>query len=180
MRLFVGIALADVVTASLSRLCEKLRKEGDSLRWSRPEGWHITLEFLGNADGAQFDCLIVRLGEVQSTPVPVRIGGMDVFERAGAFVVDVALSRELVALQEHVVTATRKCGFVAEDRPYHPHITLARAKGDGRRQLKELKSRIATAPAFPAFEANAFLLFESHLGPGGSKYEVRGRFGLVR
>lgn len=82
-------------------------------------------------------------------------------------------------LQKRVVSATQKCGFVPEERAYHPHITLARAKSDGRKRLKELKDRIQAAPTLPAFSATEFLLYESHLGPGGAKYEVRGRFPLV-
>jgi RNA 2',3'-cyclic 3'-phosphodiesterase len=110
----------------------------------------------------------------------VRMGAVNVFDRAGALVVDVALTEELMALQKRVAEMTRKCGFVPEERTYHPHITLARAKGDGRRQLKELKSRIETVPKLSMFIANEFLLYESHLGPGGSKYEVQGRFPLSK
>jgi 2'-5' RNA ligase len=168
------------LTAELGRLCNRLRKPGDSLRWSAPEGWHITLQFLGSADEAQFESLKVRLTEVRSGPVPVRMGDLEVFDRAGAFVVEVATSLELRELQQRVVEATKKCGFVPEDRPYHPHITLARAKGDARRQLRQLKARIQSAPALPAFVAAEFLLYESHLGLGGSKYVAQARFMLSR
>jgi 2'-5' RNA ligase len=179
MRLFVVIALADTVTAELARLCQRLRKADDGLRWSAAGSWHITLQFLGNADDTQFECLKMRLAEVRAVRVPVRLGGPDVFERAGAFVVEVVLTEELVDLQRRVVDATRKCGFVPEGRPYHPHITLARAKGDTRKRLKELKTQKQTALVLPKSVAMQFLLYESHLGPGGSKYEVRAQFSLT-
>lgn len=178
MRLFVGISLASAVTAELDRACAKLRMRGDGLRWSAAEFWHVTLQFLGNASAEQFACLKLRLADVQSAAVPVRLGGLGVFDRAGVFHAGVELTEELVELQRRVVEATRRCGFVPETRVYHPHITLARAKGDGRRQLKELKSKIRGFSAFTPFVAKEFLLYESHLGPGGSKYEVRARFGL--
>jgi RNA 2',3'-cyclic 3'-phosphodiesterase len=178
MRLFVGIALEDALMKQLARLCEGLRKHGDALRWSAQEGWHVTLQFLGNANAEQLDCLKLRLAEVRSALVPVHLGGLDVFERAGALVIEVALTDELVRLQKRVIEATTKCGFMPEERAYHPHITLARAKGDGRRQLKQIKAQIMQVPPLDSFTAREFLLYESHLGPGGSKYEVRGRFAL--
>lgn len=177
MRLFIGIPLADAVTAELTALCGRLRSEGDGLRWSAPESWHITLQFLGTATAEQFDCLAARLAEMHSSPVPARLGGIGIFERAGAFLAEVELTPELTALQKRVTEATAHCGFEAEDRPYHPHITLARSKGEsGRRQLKTLKTRAPSKPGFTGFTAREFLLYESHLGPGGSKYEVRARF----
>ena len=184
MRLFVGIPLPDRVVAELTAVCGRLRSGNDGLRWSAPESWHITLQFLGSATAEQFDCLAVRLAEVRSGPVPVRLGGLDVFERAGVFVAEVELTPELVTLQKRVTAATAHCGFQAEDRPYHPHITLARTKGaGGRRQLKALwtkpvKTQAQGRPAFSGFLAREFLLYESHLGADGSKYEVRLRMSL--
>jgi RNA 2',3'-cyclic 3'-phosphodiesterase len=180
MRLFVGIALEEALTAQLVRLCDRLRKNDDGLRWSAAEGWHVTLQFLGNASAEQFDCLKMRLAEVRSALVLVRLGGLDVFERAGALVIEVTLTEELVKLQRRVVEATSKCGFVPEERAYNPHITLARAKGEARRQMKELKARIRDLPPLSSFTTREFLLYESHLGPGGSKYEVQERFPLGR
>lgn len=179
MRLFVGIPLPAVVEAELSAVCRHLCAEDDGLRWSAPESWHITLEFLGNATAEQFACLEARLAEVRCGPVLVRLGGVGVFDRAGVLLVEVDRTPDLVALQQYLKMETAKCSFAAEHRPYQPHITLARAKGDaGRRQLKSLHARARQQPMFTGFVANEFLLYESHLGPGGSKYEVRRRFGL--
>lgn len=149
------------------------------LRWAAPESWHITLQFLGNATAEQFDCLKARLGQVRAAPVPVRLGSLGVFDRAGVFFVEVEAGASLVALQERVTAATAGCGFVAEARAYHPHITLARAKGEaGKCALKALKTRLQHQSKFTAFTANEFLLYESHLGPSGSQYEVRQRVRL--
>lgn len=179
MRLFVGIPLAPGVVRELSAVCGRLRSDHDGLRWSAAESWHITLQFLGNTSPAQCECVKARLDGVRAVPVPVRLGGLGIFDRAGVFHAEVELTPELVALEKKVVEAATQCGFVREDRPYHPHITLARTKGEGnRRALKELKTQVSGQPKFSAFVAREFLLYESHLGPGGSKYEVRARFGL--
>lgn len=181
MRLFVGIPLADEVRAEVADVVAQLRRGAgaDDLRWSAPDGWHITLQFLGSAGDEQFDCLKTRLAEVRFAPVPVRLGALGSFERAGIFFVDVEVRQELAVLQQQVVAATAKCGFVAEDRPFHPHITLARARGRKRfRGVPAPSSWRDSPPKFSPFEAREVVLFESRTEPAGSRYEVRARFSL--
>lgn len=188
MRLFVGIPLADVVVRELAAVVARLRSPAadrelpkGGLRWTAPESWHITLQFLGEATPEQYECLAVRLGEVRAASVQVQLGELGLFDSAGVFYVDAGLTQGLAALAQRVVSATSKCGFAAESRPFHPHITLARAKGQGRGAgLRELRGRMSSQPAFTRFTAREFLLYESHLGPGGAKYEVRARFGLAK
>lgn len=180
MRLFVGIPLAAAVMDELTAAAARLRSKDDALRWAAVESWHITLQFLGNTRPEQYECLIARLSELRSRPVPIRLGELGFFDRAGIFYTGVALSPELVSLQRRVVTATSKCGFVPEARPYHPHITLARARGEGRgRPLRSLEAKIDRQPSFSPFTAAEFLLYESHLSRTGSIYEVRHRFPLT-
>jgi 2'-5' RNA ligase len=179
MRLFVGIPLAAAVIDELAAVSARLRSRDDGLRWAAPESWHVTLQFLGNTGPEQYACLAARLGEVRSPPVPVRLEGLDFFDRAGIFFAGVGLTPELLSLQQRVAAATGLCGFAAETRPYHPHITLARSKGEGRGHgLRELKARMQRQPSFTRFVAEEFLLYESHLLPGGARYEIRERFPL--
>jgi 2'-5' RNA ligase len=179
MRLFVGIPLAAAVIDELSSTVRRLQSGTDGLRWTAPESWHITLQFLGSAELEQYECVATRLRELHLPPVPVRIEELGCFDRSGVFFAGVKVSPELLALQERVTAATAYCGFVAENRPYHPHITLARSKGQGQRQgLRALKNKVARQLEFTRFAAAEFLLYESFLDPGGSRYEVRERFPL--
>ena len=177
MRLFIGIPLAPEVIDVLERLSSSLRSPGDNLRWSSPETWHITLQFLGETSVERYSCIVPRLAAVRSPAIPVSLEGTGFFDRAGVFFAGVNVSPELRQLQSQVVTATSGCGLIADDRPYHPHVTLARAKGDDRnRVLHKLKSRVKPNAEFPPFTATEFLLYEAFLGPGGSRYEIRDRF----
>lgn len=180
MRLFVGIPLANEVIAALERITNGLRSGAENLRWASPDAWHITLQFLGETSPEKYACTVAHLRETRSPHVPISIEGTGVFDRAGVFFAGVSVSPELRQLQKLVVAATAPCGFVPEERPYHPHVTLARAKGDGRQVLRKLKSRITVQPAIPRFAATEFRLYEAFLGPGGSRYEVRERFPLAR
>jgi 2'-5' RNA ligase len=94
------------------------------------------------------------------------------------FFAGVPLSPGLVALQKKVTAATSQCGFKPEDRPYHPHITLARNRGR-ENGVRVLKPRVGPAPEFAGFTASEFLLYESFPDSQGSRYEVRARFGLA-
>lgn len=181
MRLFVGIALSPEVVEALERLSRHLRTADDKLRWTSPETWHITLQFLGEATAAQYECVVPRLSAIRAPEVPVWLSGTGVFDRAGVFWAGVNVSPELRALEKQVLSATGRCGFAAEERPYHPHVTLARAKGDERvRVLRRLQSRVKQQVEFPSFKASEFLLYESFLGAGGTRHEIRERFELGR
>ncbi|HZZ38896.1 MAG TPA: RNA 2',3'-cyclic phosphodiesterase [Acidobacteriaceae bacterium] len=199
MRLFIGIGLAEEAKASLLDVLERLERfsSGESeLRWSTPESWHVTLQFLGKTSEEQARCAVEKLGTVRAERVPVRIEGLGFFERAGVFWAGVALTPELLALQQKVVTATRGCGFVSEERVYRPHITLARVKGraGGRapaplqkavershpvRGLRVDKDGASGGWVQAEFKAEEFLLYESIPGAGGSRYEERARYPLA-
>jgi RNA 2',3'-cyclic 3'-phosphodiesterase len=177
MRLFIGIPLVPEVIDALETLTQSLRSAGDGLRWTSPEAWHITLQFLGETSAEKYACVVARLGELRSPEIPVWLDGTGIFDRAGVFFAGVKVSNEMQQLEKRVVAATARCGFASENRPYHPHVTLARAKGDTRtRALRKLMSREKPKVDFPAFTATEFLLYEAFLGPGGSRYEVRERF----
>ena len=176
MRLFVGIPLTAAVIEELSAISMRLQSQADGLRWSAPESWHITLQFLGNTQ--QYGCIVSRLRELRLPTLPIQLEGLGFFERAGVFFAGVNLTPELEALQQRVAGATGFCGFTPETRPYHPHITLARSRGKGGHGLRELKSKIHRDPRFSGFVADVFVLYESVPGLGGSRYEIRERFTL--
>jgi RNA 2',3'-cyclic 3'-phosphodiesterase len=188
MRLFVGLPLASEVLKELSEAVVRLRSTEDGLRWTSPDSWHITLQFLGGSDERHFDCLMLQLAKIHAAPVLVRLGELGFFDRARVLFVDVVPTPGLVALVQRVEKATGKCGFVAEARPYHPHITLARAKGDGRGESSSLQgSKIGIGGRrplsgqpirFAGFRATEFVLYESRTLPEGAEHLARGRFVL--
>ena len=179
MRLFIGIPLAAELVRELVTLTTPLKSAKDGLRWSAEEGWHITLQFLGQTNAQQYDCVTAALRGIRWDAFEIQLEPPGFFDRAGVFFAGVRLSSELTGLQQQVVAVTKPCGFVPEDRPYHPHITLARDKG-GRQALRHLKTRLKGEMQFSAFRAKEFLVYESFPGPGGSRYEVRERFALSR
>jgi 2'-5' RNA ligase len=62
-----------------------------------------------------------------------------------------------------------RCGFAPEDRPYHPHITLARFHGP----LRLNKSHQALPSSLQrSFRADTVNLYRSNLTPAGAHYEI--------
>jgi 2'-5' RNA ligase len=180
MRLFIGIPLAPGIANDLAAVVNRIRsKATDNLRWSAPESWHITLQFLGGATEQQYECVVAHLRGLRSSPLRIQLGALGTFDRAGVLFVDVQVTSQLLALQQSVTTATQPCGFAPEDRPYHPHITLARRKGrGGDRDFRNLKLQINPPPKLSSFSAESFVLYESSPSPEGSRYEIRERFPL--
>ena len=180
MRLFIGIPLAPEVIDALEKLSQSLRSAGDGL----PLEFALTrgtsrCSFSEKPQAKRLAVSWARLRDVRSPAVPVQLDGTGFFERAGVFFAGVRVSAQMLGLENLVLAATAQCGFVAEDRPFHPHVTLARAKGDNRmKALRRLKQRVKENPGVPTFAATEFLLYEALLGAGGSRYEVRERFPL--
>jgi 2'-5' RNA ligase len=177
MRLFIGVPLAAAVIDELRAASARLRSNTDGLRWTAPESWHVTLQFLGNTSPEQYACVVARLRALHSPSVPICLEELGCFDRAGILIAGVRLTPELLLLQERVTSATQPCGFVPETRPFQPHITLARSKGH--HNLDQLKIKIRRPANFTRFTARELFLYESFLSPSGSRYEIRQRFPLA-
>jgi 2'-5' RNA ligase len=180
MRLFVGMPLAPVMIDELSAIALRLRSKVDGLRWLPPESWHITLQFLGNTSQEQYESISAKLRALKMPPVRIKLEGLSVFDRVGVLFTGVALTPVLRMLHDRVVTTTADCGFVAETRPYLPHISLARFKANrSRQELLALKAQLRHQPEFAPVFAREVLIYESFLGITGSRYEICERFPLA-
>ena len=178
MRLFIGIPLATATADGLTAIVQQLYAQTplQGLRWSARESWHITLQFLGSTRPEQYDCIITRLRELRCPPVRIDLGSLGTFDRAGVLFVEVRVTPELAGLQQAVTASTSQCGFTPEDRPYHPHITLARRKGKGGRDLRNINTQIKRQSTLAGFTADSFILYESTPTPEGSRYDLREQF----
>ena len=175
MRLFVGIPLPASVIGELTAISARYKSKEDGLRWTEPESWHITLQFLGNTVEEKYSSLVEHLRHVHSPPVPVRLEELGFFERAGAFIVGVKLTPELLSLEQRVSAATSQCGFVHESRPYHPHVTLARLRDSSSRQVADYLTERGHYRS-SSFEVSRFVLFSSRSSVGGGPYVVEAAY----
>lgn len=156
-RLFVALWPAEHVVA---RLEELHRKDQVGARFVRPENWHVTLRFLGNADPND---VASALDRAELRPTVVRLGpAVDVGNGRTLFVPATGAD-ELAA---EVVRVTRELGDEPIRQRYLGHVTIARL---GRRaNMPRALGELIEAAWSPAEIA----LVESTLHPDGARYDT--------
>lgn len=136
---------------------------------------HITLFFLGETEAERIPSIASSLGEIESSPLKIKIESVGGFDRAGIFFASVHPSRGLLSLADQVRSRMVKMGFLSKEAEYRPHITLARTKR-GLRQLLP-SARKENLPVLE-LSVDRFVLYRSHLTKEGSHYEIVKEFPL--
>jgi 2'-5' RNA ligase len=184
MRLFVAIEVPEPSRRDVRRRVESVRDRLPRARWVDLDNLHLTLLFLGEIDETCVPDLTAKLRAAfaRYSPLPLRLEGGGTFPpgRPGRVAwVGVESPPELLALQADVTqAAVEALGFEPEDRPYHPHATLARCPDPWRRDAIEKFTNAFTGPVGPPFVATQGVLFESKLSPKGARYREVGMFPL--
>lgn len=174
MRLFVALEIPPAVRANLIALIKSFREMAPDLRWVRVENLHVTLKFLGEAAPEKLDGIRNALASVRAgSSVQLDFRGLGFFpngKRPRVFWAGIEASPDLKTLVSGIDLALEKTGFPREQRPFEPHLTLARIETRG--LSEKLRAAIAENAArdFGAFATNQFHLIESKLKPGGSEY----------
>ncbi len=145
------------------------------LRWVRPEGVHLTLKFLGNVQIACVPVILKAMRAVagQAPPMALRTSGVGAPNPNRARVIWLEVGGEtaiLDRLQADVEEAMVGIGFEKEERRFHPHLTLARARSRAVRLPSDLTSAVPSTH----FVADRISLYSSELRPEGAVYNALG------
>ena len=173
MRLFTAIDLPREVIVALARLMDQLRPTAH-IHWSPASNLHITTKFIGEWPKERLDQLTAALSALPARePIPIEVRGLGFFPNPHSprvFWAAVHAGPELAALAKDTDRALASLGIQPEQRPFAPHLTLARIKEPV--PMQGLRQAIAALPAadFGAFTADRFHLYLSQLNPGGSVY----------
>ena len=180
MRLFVATEIAASVGAAALGVIEQLSQRAvrlaprSRIAWVTADRLHVTVRFIGHVDESQ----AAAIGDVLSATIPVQafdltVSGVGVFPRKGrprvvwAGLTDGA--HQLVAVERQVAALLARAGIPPEDRPYSPHLTLARVRdAAGLRPAALLEGFSGTA--LGTTRVDAITLFESRLSPKGPTY----------
>lgn len=163
------------VIAAVQRRFEPLDLKAS---WVRPENVHLTLKFLGNIHPDRVPeigrVLSEAAGEIQ--PFPLALSGVGLFPKKGnPRVLWVGVrdpGRCLDRLHRRVESGLQSLGFELENRPFSPHLTVARIKSP--KNARELRGQVEAGPELPhaEFEVGRMALFQSELTPAGSRYSI--------
>lgn len=144
-----------------------------------PNKWHLTLRFLGEVDEVAVDRISHSLDSADlGGRFPMAWGGLGAFprpSRASVLWVGVARGQDrLEDLANATAAALDEAGFPPEDRPFRPHLTIARI-----RPPENITDVVDGEPlqAVP-MEVDRLTLYQSQLGQGGARYSVVEEFGL--
>jgi 2'-5' RNA ligase len=189
VRTFVAVELDDLVRQGLSEVQDKLQRQLGNrwVRWVRPEGIHLTLNFLGNVPAGRLDAIEEALAHACRGlgPSVVRPGGLGCFPNPRRpRVVWVGLTGDvpaLLALQKATTRALEDLGFSPESRAYSPHLTLGRVRqevsGGDRAVIGTCVEKTATLH-LNAIRVETVSLMRSDLSPQGAQYHRLAGFPL--
>lgn len=194
MRLFVALDIDDAIRESIMRFVEGVQPFAPDARWVKPGSMHVTLKFIGERPDDTLMAIKQALAQVAGSTTEIDFRGYGFFptpKSARVFWVGMEAGPELASLVTAVDQTLSPLGIPKEDRPFSPHLTLARSaggsgsprrnKGDRPNQVFQiLQNRLASLPApeFGTMTSREFFLYQSQLSPKGSKYTKLARFEL--
>jgi 2'-5' RNA ligase len=176
--LFFAVAAPAEVRAMAVRLQDAARRTLGPARFLAPEDLHVTLAFLGRTEAAQVPALLGLAARVAgpSAGFILRAAGTGGFpkpNRARILWLGLDPQPALASLTERLRAALRGARVPFDDKPFQPHLTLARFKEPvdlGRAALPNLEP--------VAFRMGAIGLFQSLPTPQGMRYELLGSAAL--
>jgi 2'-5' RNA ligase len=173
MRTFIAV---DAMTNEIAKLQNDIMSNA---KWNprdvkavETQNFHFTLIFLGEKNDTDVDRIKSRLAEIQFEPFMLTYADVGGFPLpAAARVVWVGVDREggqkLVALANEVIAKMAGLGFQA-DRPFSPHLTIFRARGQPI-DIRHLAAKYQGS-AFGADLIDVVHLKKSDLAPSGPTY----------
>jgi 2'-5' RNA ligase len=196
MRLFVALDVPDAVAASLMLIQGGV----PGARWQRREQLHLTLAFIGEADGRDAAMIDDALAGIRAPGFSLQLHGVGQFgaprEHRPAKVrsgfafgratqqlwAGVRANPALEHLQRKVETAIRRAGTppTSENNKAHkftPHVTLARMRQPEPGKVVEWLTHHALHTS-AEFAVRAFHLWSSKLTSDGSIYRIEQSYEL--
>jgi 2'-5' RNA ligase len=183
MRVFVAIPLPSELKAKLATLQQEFRQSALHATWVREASFHVTLKFLGEIHPERLQAIVTSMRETAQRyrPFDVMLRGVGVFpNELRPRVLWVGLHGGVLGqlqreLEEHLALQ----GYPADERPYHPHLTLARVK-----QVRQHRDFLTCINKYRDTEVGPFTvdcleLLESQLHPTGANYSVINAAALV-
>jgi 2'-5' RNA ligase len=131
-------------------------------RATRSDKIHLTLFFVGGMERTRFPGLHAAASAVRSAPFELVVDRLGYFRRARIAWAGAACPPPLASLVAGLTEKLAAEGIEGEDRPFVPHITLAR---------EAFRKPTSTSIEPVAWRVSDFVLVESRQGSDGS-YEI--------
>ncbi|MBM4139808.1 MAG: RNA 2',3'-cyclic phosphodiesterase [Nitrospira sp.] len=191
IRTFLAVELSEELRRQIALVQQDLqpRFDGEPLKavriaWVQPSFIHLTMRFLGDTDEQLLDPIREAIATVRRSHPGMQIP----LERLQAFpnlrqprVLWVGPSeawlksnaaKQLMTLHRDIESCCRSLGFVTEDKPFTPHLTMARIKVGDRAVGQRLAQSGACDRALSVgvITVGPLVLMKSKLRPSGPVY----------
>jgi 2'-5' RNA ligase len=181
VRLFIAVDVPEEIKDAIERdVVGVLGPALPGARWSRPEGRHLTLKFLGEVAEERMGMVSRALSGAVRNHASFRaafddLGGFPNVRRPRVLWLGIGEGAEPMAtLARDIEAAFEPLGFVPEDRPFRAHLTVARFPKP--RVVEDVPP--VSVPDDP-FDVSEVVLFRSQLHPKGARYTALERFALT-
>lgn len=171
MRLFVALPIPENVRAEVAGWVSRAAATAPSgLRWATPGQWHLTLVFLGETPDDQLPDVVAAgsqaLREAKAPMLALR-GGGQFTDRV--LWIGLAEAEGVQGLARLLRLGVAAAGIAFDDKPFRPHLTVARAGAGRSVDLVPAAEALAEVAGSP-WRADGVDLVRSRLGagPGGS------------
>ncbi|MBI3248075.1 MAG: RNA 2',3'-cyclic phosphodiesterase [Deltaproteobacteria bacterium] len=174
IRAFIAVTLAESVIEEIAKIRSALQETRADVRWTRLEGLHLTLKFLGDLDRNRIEPVLEVLRETAhgGRPLQVTAQGMGAFPNSRRpRTVWVGLHGQgLAALNAELENALMSLDFPPDAREFTPHLTLGRVRSlrGWERMLPVMKAHEQTV--FGESTIHYMTLYRSDLRPEGAVY----------
>ena len=191
IRTFLAVELSEDLRKQIAVVQQDLQSRlGDEsskavrIAWVQPASIHLTMRFLGETDEQLVDPIREAMATVRRSHPTIHIP----LERLQAFPnlrqprvlwvgpsepwLKSAAAKQLTSLHREIESCCRSLGFVTEDKPFTPHLTVARIKAGDR----EIGQRLAQSGACDqalsvgVITVGPLVLMKSKLRPTGPVY----------
>lgn len=185
IRAFIAIKLPEGVQQQLDLLEKQMQEQAGEagqriVRWVPAANMHLTLKFLGEVSAANLQALdgMLRGEALRYQPFEMTVGQLGAFpnlRRPRVIWAGTQAPETLNQLQKAIDAGTRQLGYLEEERPFSPHLTLGRISQNARPAdvalLAEALSKINVGE-LGRFTVERFHLFRSELQPTGAIYTI--------
>lgn len=185
MRVFCAIELPETVRGLVLRHIARLQEAVPDAKasWSRDANLHLTLKFLGEIPQTSVSHISTAASRalVGLAPFSIRLEQTGAFPKQGRprvlWIGINDLAGTLAELHARLEDESAIAGFARDDRPFHPHLTIARLRQP--RHARTLAARHQQMELEPAeIAVSELLVIRSELSSAGSKHTVISRHPL--
>lgn len=178
MRAFIAIPLSGECRRAIDEAVSPLRSGGEAVSWVPEGNLHLTLKFLGEIPSGRIGELgdLMLAGARDIPPFEIRVceaGGFPSLRMPRVLWIGIREPLELVRkLHQNMENELSRAGFPRDEKPFHPHVTIARIRGRTAPGWPDAFAAAVSGMAVCAVPVTSYRLYESRLSPSGARYSV--------